>query len=135
MENVVAYWFSEGRLKERDDRIELVGPLEALSAGVPESLRLALKRQIELLPDRAQDVLEAAAVLGVEIETADDELAELAHRGICLSPGSPEHWADGTETASFSFTHNLYQDVIYGRISPAKRTRMHYRVAERFETG
>lgn len=148
MENVVAYWLSQGRLKERDGRIELVGPLEALSAGVPESLRLALNRQIELLPDRAQDVLEAAAVsgmvcrsasvaavLGVEIETAEDELAELAHRGICLSPGSPEHWADGTETASFSFTHNLYQDVIYGRISPAKRARMHYSVAERLETG
>jgi predicted ATPase len=44
-------------------------------------------------------------------------------------------WPDGTVTAQYRFRHALYQEVLYGHLSPARRVAVHRRIGERLAAG
>jgi predicted ATPase len=88
-------------------------------------------------------LIEAASVAGMEFSTAVvaaaleqtaervEELCDgLAKREHILRARGTEISADGTVTGRYGFLHALYQQVLYDRVAPARRVRLHRRIGE-----
>jgi tetratricopeptide (TPR) repeat protein len=142
--NVVDFAVRHGLVAEEAGRWTLLGGPDALESAVPDSLRLMIDRQLEsLLPDDRQ-ALETASVMGAQfsiaavataLETDEEALDErcegLAWKGHFIQAAGIEEWPDGTVSGRYRFVHALYRDVLYDRVAPARRVRLHRRIAER----
>jgi predicted ATPase len=114
---------------------------------IPESLRQLIDQQLEQLPPEERTCLEVASAAGREFSAAavaagtDDRVDEiearyaaLARRGHFVQAYGTEVWPDGTITARYGFTHDLYQQVAYQRLGAAHRVRLHRHLATCLET-
>jgi predicted ATPase len=139
--NVVDYWVSQRMLVETAGQWQLAARVEDLAAGVPESLRQMIERQVGRLTPEEGRLLEAASVAGVEFVTAAvaagleeqtmrvEEWCEgLAKRGQFLQARGTETAAEGTVTGRYGFLHALYQQVLYERAAVVRRVRLHRRI-------
>jgi DNA-binding NtrC family response regulator/tetratricopeptide (TPR) repeat protein len=122
--------------------------LDAVSRTVPRSLHQLIEHQVDRLASEDQGLLEAASVagsvfaaatvtaaLGAELTGTEARLAELARRGAFLQASGTAEWPDGTTSGIYAFRHALYEEVIYGRVSPARRAALHQRIGQRLERG
>ena len=103
------YWIAQGVLAEVDGRWQLTASGQALVAGVPESLRQMIERQVERLGADEQRLLKAASVVDAEfaatvvaaelegpVEQIEEQCEELARQGHFLRTSGMETWPDGT---------------------------------------
>jgi DNA-binding winged helix-turn-helix (wHTH) protein/predicted ATPase len=115
--------------------------------GVPENLRRMIELQIDRLPPEDQQVLEVASVAGVEFSAAalaagsaaelravERRCAALADRGQFIRALATADWPDGTIAARYAFVHALYQELLYQRIPPVRRTQLHQQIGRRMES-
>jgi DNA-binding winged helix-turn-helix (wHTH) protein/predicted ATPase len=141
MVNVVDSWEAEGWLAEGEGQHSLQMGLDELAQGVPESLRQMLAQQLDRLSVEDQRVLEAAGVAGVECSAAAvaagleiqvveaETLCEgLARQQHWLRAIGSEEWPDGTVAGRYAFIHALYHDVVYQRVTAARRIHLHRRI-------
>jgi len=141
--SVVDDWLSQRVLVETAGEWQLSAPLEDVAAGVPESLRHMIEKQLERLTTDECRVLEVAAVAGVDFSTAavsaalgetEERVEEwcegLAGQGRFLLSRGMETLADETATGRYGFSHALYQQVLYERLAAARRARLHHRIGE-----
>jgi len=119
-------------------------PLHNIDLSVPESLREMIEAQIERLSPEEQRVLEAAsltqsrsfcvvssaAATDVEPERFEEVCERLSRRTRLLRPAAPEESPDGMLLSSYEFAHALYREVLYSRIAPGRRARLHRQAAE-----
>jgi hypothetical protein len=70
----------------------------------------------------------AAGVVGVE-----RACEALARRHRFLAAAGSAEWPDGTVATKYRFAHELYHNVVYGRVTAARRAGMHRAVAARLE--
>src|SRR6266545_783524 len=143
--NVVESLVAQGWLKQCGERWELRGHLQDVEVEMPESLRHIIEQQLERLCPEAQQVLEAASVVGMKFvvgavaagmegeATQIEAQCERLVRQQFLRPEAVQEWSDGTVTACYSFRHALYQQVVYQRLGVARRLRIHQRVGEYLE--
>ncbi len=144
--NVVDFALRNRLITDESRHWALRGGAAALASGVPDSLRQMIERQVETLGPDERQVLEAASVVGAEFSVAsvaaalqgDTERLEetcegLAWKAQFLHAAGVEEWPDGTVAGRYRFVHALYRDVLYDRIAPARRIRLHRRIAERKE--
>ena len=68
------------------------------------------------------------------VDEMEARYAALARRGHFVQACGTEAWPDGTITARYGFTHDLYQQVAYQRLGAAHRVRLHRHLATRLET-
>jgi len=126
-----------------------VGPglktvLREVETGMPENLRQMIDLQVERLTAAERATLEAASVAGIDFSTiavaagqeidppvAEEACESLARRGRFLRPAGIGPLPDGSVSARYAFIHPLYQNVLYQRILPARRLRLHQTIAER----
>src|SRR5258707_9865810 len=54
----------------------------------------------------------------------------LSRRTHILLPGTLEELPDGTISPFYEFAHALYREVLYSRIPPGRRARLHRQAAE-----
>lgn len=144
--NMLAYMETQHVLDENVgiDRI----PTKLLEAAlwIPESLRQLLAQQFERLRPEEQRMLEVASIVGTEfaaatvawgleteVEQVEAWCAALARRGHWLLARGQTVWADGTVSERYGFVHALYPEVIYARVTAARRLRLHRRIGERLE--
>ena len=134
-------------LAEEDGSWRLRKRVEALGEVLPDSLRHLIERQVERLTDEDQRILEAgsaagrefsagavAAALGLDADAVDERLQALTRSARLVDAqglDSPPHRATSGRHA---FVHALHQRVLYGRLSPARRARLHRRLGEAQET-
>lgn len=138
LDNLVGSWIGRGLIREEEGRWMLDASIDTLETDVPESLQQLIEKGVAELNAEAQRMLEAASVIGREFSvaflaaTVDADPEEVERR--CESPAligrlieraGTERWGDGTLTSRFAFTHDLYVDVLYGRIPEARRVRVH----------
>ena len=134
MVTVADYLFGRGAIACVDGTWHVVGDVDLLGASVPEGLKQIIDRQLERLPAEDQRLLEAASVAGRTFSAAaaaasldrasddvDDQCARLAGRGVFIEESSG---------GSYAFLHDLYQRVLYDRLSTSRRSRLHKRIAE-----
>jgi predicted ATPase len=113
---------------------------------LPENVQRLIEREVDKLAEVEQRVLEAASVAGAEfsvaaaaagleqsIESTEETCETLAKRGQFLRVEGLAEWPDGTVCTRYRFIHALYQEVLYKRIAPGRRIRLHRRIGERIE--
>ena len=148
MVNMVAYWAAQGWLIEEEAGWVLAVGLPELQAGMPASLRQMIEMQLDRLSPEEQRVLEVGSVAGVEFSAAavasgleddvmriDEECAALVRRSGLLRSRGEQAWPDGTVTGRYSFVHALYQEVLYSRLTAARRVYLHRQIGMRLEAG
>jgi len=146
MVNVVNSLASQGLIGDTDGRGELKGRVEEVS--VPDSLRQLIQHQLERLSPEEHRILEAASVAGREFTAAaiagavdketvqiEELCAGLMWRKQFVQEKGTSEWPDGTITARYRFSHALYQEVLYDRITVGKRVQLHRSIGERLEQG
>ncbi len=124
---------------------QLRRPLNEIALAVPETLREMIEVQIERLGPEEQQVLEvasltqdrafsviarAAAAMDADPGHFEKVCQRLSRRTHILRPGTLEELPDGTISPFYEFAHALYREVLYSRIAPSRRTRLHRQAAE-----
>jgi DNA-binding winged helix-turn-helix (wHTH) protein/predicted ATPase len=148
---VVDYLLDRGLVTDDADDVGTREPLDRL--GIPDSVGQFVERQLDELEVEDRRQLEIAAAAGVEfsaetvhaaakhdrpaLQAADvaDRFSALARDIGLLVELDLGEWPDGTVTAQFRFRHALYQEVLYGDLSPARRVAVHRRIGERLAEG
>src|SRR5262245_23276859 len=141
--NLVDYWIARGVLVEHDGRWGIDAGLTAVASRVPDTLRHMIERQLDRLPPETRGMLEAASVVGREFSTGtvaaalgeaqdrvDDRCETLAARGLVLRARGIADLSAGGVAGRYGFLHALYQQVLYERLAPARRVRLHRRIGE-----
>jgi predicted ATPase len=96
-----------------------------------------IQRRLESLPRDDNDLLECASIIGTQFNVA--LLASIARRDLedvetqCvrlstagwLRDGGLTILPDGTVAGTYGFVHALYQEVLYERVAPVRRARLH----------
>ena len=113
---------------------------------IPADVRRFIGRQIDNLADGDRELLAAASVIRREFTTAavaaameidvakiEDDCARLARRGAFVVTSGQEAWPDGTVTELYTFRHDLYRELLYGRLAARRRALCHARVGSRLE--
>jgi DNA-binding winged helix-turn-helix (wHTH) protein/predicted ATPase len=139
---------ARGLLAERDGLVVARDRLAAL--GMPEEVRLMIERQVDALGEPDIQLLAAAAAAGTEFaaetvaaacgaglsvaeaERRCDRLA--AERALLVRAGTAS-WPDGTVSGRYRFAHELYREVCYERLTPARRVQVHRRIGDRLAAG
>jgi DNA-binding winged helix-turn-helix (wHTH) protein len=118
--------------------------------GVPSEVRLMLDRRVDALDEADRVLLVAASAVGAEftVEAAragltgrmpaaevEERCDRLAREGVLLRPAGTAEWPDGTLTARYRFAHQIYREVLYYRLGPARRALVHYRIGSRITAG
>jgi predicted ATPase/DNA-binding SARP family transcriptional activator len=116
------------------EHLRATGGLE----GVPATLRAALRARLSALGEAEVEVLQAAAVEGMEFTAASvcaalGRSVEIVAEPSIVEPRGSVQWPDGTCTAAFGFVHTLFRDVVVETIPPTRLTQLHLRIAERLE--
>jgi DNA-binding winged helix-turn-helix (wHTH) protein/tetratricopeptide (TPR) repeat protein len=145
-EHLLDDWLRTGWLEVRSGSVVATRPLTELADAIPDGVRLLIEHTANRLPAADQAVLGGAAIAGRSFTSAEvaaatqqpDEdveaiLADLARRGVFIQPGGEVIWPDGTIASSFAFEHDLYRDVLYARVGPAKAAAYHLRIGARLE--
>jgi hypothetical protein len=144
--NAVDYLQSEGLITERDSLWRPAVELTESELGVPENIRQMIEKQIERLDRDRQRLLEVAAVAGTEFPAAaisigmekslmwiEEQCEELERRRLFLRSTGVGMLPNGIMTARYGFIHALYQEVLYRRVAPGRRMRLHLLIGERGE--
>jgi DNA-binding winged helix-turn-helix (wHTH) protein/predicted ATPase len=136
----------QGRLQVAPAGWVLAGGLDAVTGGVPQSIRHLLEHQVAQLPLADQELLAVASVAGVEFavaavaagvqqagEDVEVQCDALARRSQLVQARGTAVWPDGTVTARYGFRHALYQELLYERIPVSRRARWHHQIGMRLE--
>lgn len=133
-----------GLLVADEEVVRATGRLGAL--GVPDEVRIMLQRRIDALDEVDRRVLAVAAAVGDEftveavsaglagelpVVEVEERCAALAREGSLLRAMDPVEWPDGTVTGRFRLTHQMYRDVLYETLGPARRVQVHRAVGAR----
>jgi predicted ATPase/DNA-binding winged helix-turn-helix (wHTH) protein len=120
--------------------------LAQIDLAVPDDLRRMIEAQIERLCAEEQRVLELASIAGasfsaavinlaadVDPQTFEDLCEDLSRRHQIVRWAATQHFPDGTIAERYEFVHALYRQVLYDRLAPRRRARLHQRIGERLE--
>ena len=99
---------------------------------VPDTLRDAILLRLDGLPENAVQLLEIAAVVGLEFDLelvirlagSDEDLAQLVERGLIVE----------TKGGQAAFRHTLAREAIYEEIMWTRRRHLHRQLAEHLES-
>ncbi|MCG3206739.1 MAG: Serine/threonine-protein kinase PknD [Anaerolineae bacterium] len=148
MRAVADAWVAQGALKEKTGQWALqVDPTE-LAGALPNNLRHLIELQLTHLEAADQDILTAGSVAGLQFSAAvvaaainlPEEKVEarcetLARQGQFIYADGLVEWPDGTVSARFSFSHQLYQEVLSESLTVSQRVRLHRQIGQRLEQG
>jgi hypothetical protein len=129
-----------GALERDGDRLQLVGPIDALE--VPETLHALIAARLDGLPPDERRVIDHAAVLGktfasrgvaaledVEPETLEPLLEQLVRKEFLVLDANPR----SPERGQYGFLQALVQRVAYDTLSKKERGRLHRAAAAYLE--
>jgi DNA-binding winged helix-turn-helix (wHTH) protein len=146
MTNLMDYLAAQGMVRNSGERWELTTSLDSVATASPETLRQVIEAQLSRLTPDERDALEAASVCGIDFsaitvaaglgsteEAVEASLDGLAGRGqfvtsLDLMELPARGWA-----SRYQFVHSLHQETLYRSLPPARRLRLHLRIAERIE--
>ena len=140
-EEIVSAWARQGQVSVDGDAVSPVVPREELEQTVPPTLPALIERELAGFEVGDLTTLEACAIAGetfdaaalaaaLDQEVPDVELAlsTMSRRQGLLGATGASSWPDGTMSASYAFTHRLYQQVLYERVPSSRRAQLHHRI-------
>jgi tetratricopeptide (TPR) repeat protein len=119
-------------------------PLSQLASEAPPTLARAIQATIEGMSEDQRRALEAASVCGVHFDPVTvarpAQMDEISFETICETHASGMLRRDRLLTLpnnqivrTYSFTHVLYQQVLYEQIGQMRRASLHLTIGERLE--
>jgi predicted ATPase/DNA-binding winged helix-turn-helix (wHTH) protein len=146
VEKIVDSWLERGLIRREGDEWVLDTDSRTFETDVPETLHHFIEKQVSELDPDDQLLLEVASVFGRTFSVAavasalpgaDEDVERraetLAREGRFLRADGAEPWGDGAITSRFSFTHDLFVDVLYRRIPAARLARLHRQAGHAIE--
>jgi DNA-binding winged helix-turn-helix (wHTH) protein len=146
MRSLVDDWVRRGVLSRSEGAWRLRDTPGSLTTEIPLTLRRLIGEQIGQRSPAEGDLLEAASVAGVEfsagvvaaalgqgVEEVEERCERLVGEGGLLQPREPHRLPDGSLEGRYSFVHHLYREVLYDRIPPGRRARLHRQIGARLE--
>lgn len=144
---IIENWLATGALRESGGSWQLGADLDALRASVPESLRGLIADRLAAVSSTDHELLDLAAVagspfssaplaavLGRSIEEVEGSCEAMRTRGGMLKASDePFAWPGYDDSGSYEFVHGLYEEVVYGGITPARRARLHQALGQELE--
>lgn len=137
---------ARGALVERAEGWVLLDPVELLELRIPASLQQMVEGVLDGLNHAQRRILEAASVAGEEfwaaavaagtgfsVERVEEYCAAFARWRQLLRVQGEGSWPDGTVASRYSFAHGLYQQIVYQRVTAARRLGLHRRIGARLE--
>jgi predicted ATPase len=122
-------------------------PLEELAEDIPKSVRSMIDLTLGRLEDGERRVLLAAAVQGVEFDTAivarasntdqadvEERLEQIARRHALVRLVREFEYPDRSLSVKYRFVHALYQDALYRSLGPTRRASTSAAVANAIAT-
>jgi predicted ATPase/DNA-binding winged helix-turn-helix (wHTH) protein len=146
--NMVEYLTVQGLLIQYNGEWEAHANPARIERSTPTSVQQIIEHQIDRLDAGTRRLLETASVVGAEFTAAavagglseaeediEEQCAALARIGLFLRFREYQEWPDGSATGRYAFIHSLYQEILYNRVTPNRRVRLHKSIGEREETG
>ena len=133
---VLRHLLESGELYERSGRLETATAVEQLA--LPASVRDVVEQRVARLDDDVRDVLRVAAVAGREfdvalleqvLESSDDRLLRVLDVATAARVIGPV--PDALDR--YRFLHAMVRQTLYQAMAPARRVRLHQRIAEALE--
>jgi predicted ATPase/DNA-binding SARP family transcriptional activator len=137
-------WFERGLLEHGGSVSDR--QLAVLAADMPETVRQLIEQMLDDVDDDDSELLAAASVAGTRFaaaavaaacaraaEDVEQRCEAFARDARFLDRIGESIWPDGTISARYRFAHDLYQEVLYRGLSPARRARLHREVGQRLE--
>jgi DNA-binding winged helix-turn-helix (wHTH) protein len=109
------------------------------SPAAPTDLRGAIRRQLELLNEHERRVLDAAAVVGMQFETAAVAAGlgdERAVEPVCRHLADRQVFVAAVAAKSgerYEFRHALYREELYAELAGGRRAELHLRIGRYLE--
>lgn len=152
--NLLSYLTMKEILRKTEGYWQLTDDFSIHHRFVPDDLERMINQQIEQLDPECQTVLETASIASepggiavqftlAEVERAMDIdeldvescLEMLANNSHFLQALGETEWPDGSLSSCYEFTHALYQNVLYQRISIVRKAQLHCRLGQVLENG
>jgi DNA-binding winged helix-turn-helix (wHTH) protein/predicted ATPase len=146
MVNVVDYLVTQGSIVKNAGCWELIGGMEKVEVGVPDSIKQMIEKHIEHLDAAVQRILEAASLAGTEFSTlavtaalgedhamVEARCHELARQRLFIQDCGVQVLPNGQAAGRYGFIHALYQNVLSDRVSSSRRVQFHLRIGDRGE--
>lgn len=144
--HVVDALVANGKIRGGSGAWSLDGAVDAVASETPDTLRTIVASAFDRLPAEDQRVLEAASVAGLDFSSIavaaalQQDVAAVEERCDALVRGrhfvraaGVSDFNDGSACARYAFSHGLYASVLYRRLAPAQRMRLHQKIGERGE--
>jgi len=142
MVNAIEYLLAKDAIVNLENCWQLAAEIANLEVGVPDSIKQMIERQIDDLEPDLRRILEVASVAGSEFSSlavvagAGDDRAfvealceKLAGQHHLIQDCGLNDLPNGEVVTRYGFVHSLYQNVIYKRLSTARRSQLHLRIA------
>ncbi len=136
VKEVLRHLTETGAIRHRDGRWMAGLPIGDL--GIPEGVRDVVGRRLSRLSEATNHLLDHAAVIGLEFETAVlRDSANLDQERLTAAIDEAVSARLVSEVpgigARYRFSHALVRDTLYAELSGPRRTTLHKRVAEAIE--
>ncbi len=144
---VLDAWRADGTLHCEGESWDLADDASETDV-VPDTLTELVEQRLEVLDEAERDILDAAAVVGREFAAAgvaelceqpldevEARLERLAAGELFVESRGLDPAPDGSVSAAFRFTHEVYRTVIYDLLPSGRRARLHRKAGERLERG
>ncbi len=126
------------RLVLAEQNLGNISPESIKKLVIPDTVRAAIRRRIELVPAAVQDALRIGAAIGVEfdlallqrvIEPKTASLLDIVEQGIAA-----ELLSEQATRGSYRFVHSLTAETIYRDLEAGERLRLHQKIASAMES-
>jgi class 3 adenylate cyclase/tetratricopeptide (TPR) repeat protein len=111
-------------------------PDGSLPAEMPTDVRSAVRRRVGRIEPTTQQVLQAAAIAGLEFSLGvASDVAELGDEDglACVEQAVNAGLVEEVAVDRFRFTHALVRDALVSALSASRQARIHMRIAEAIE--
>ncbi len=143
---VVEHLLSRGLILDTAPGWALATALDRIDLGTPQDVRRMIEAQLQRLSPAERQLLEVASVAGqdaavpllaatLDCDVADAEMRcdALARVSGFLRPSGFAAWSEDAVARSYTFTHDLYRQVVYEDIPESHRARLHRRIGVALE--
>ena len=147
-QELITSWLDAGHLTVDSSGVTVEVSLEDMLESVPRTLVPLIELRLAELDPADMATLEAAAVAGVAFDgasvaagldrsiiEAEEMIGSMAGPVDFVVAQGGTTWPDGTISTAYSFSHQLYRDVVYERTPAGRRAELHARIGAALEHG
>ena len=143
---LVQFLAERGDITKKNSHWSLARELSEVDIETPESVLSMIRGRIEALDETDRRALQHASVageeflstvvagsLGADLLEVEERLDRLARAHRLIRARGEEELPDGSLTTRYSFSHALYQNVLYGDMVSQRRRELHVRAGRLLE--